>query len=210
MIEPKATASAEIVIKKSRFLATAAFTDSPEKVREEIKEMRLLHPEANHVVHAFVCSGGDIFGMSDDREPRGTAGRPVLEVVKGSGINNLLVMVVRYFGGTKLGTGGLVKAYTEAAQEVLKKLKTGPIITCCPVELELSYDLYEAVKKEMAGLFIKPPTETFEEHILITGIIDESTFEHAAEQLAELSSGRAILKKGHSPGSLHRKEQISR
>lgn len=149
MLEPKEAAEAEIEIKKSRFIALAQRVSGAEEVRRRIKETRELHPGANHVVHAFVTSGGDIFGMSDDREPKGTAGRPVLEVVRGSGIDNLLVMVVRYFGGTKLGTGGLVKAYTEAAQAVLKVLPTRPLIESISFRVVLSYDQYEPIKKSL-------------------------------------------------------------
>lgn len=191
MLEPKSDAKASIEIKKSQFIAIAKRVHSAEEVRAEIKETRAHHAEAHHVVHAFVTSGGDIFGMSDDREPKGTAGRPVLEVVKGSGIDNLLIMVVRYFGGTKLGTGGLVKAYTASAQEVLKVLETQEIIQTCDIAFSISYDIYDQVKRELFELFIEGPCEKFEEQVTISGQIPEDQLEMVKGVVRELSSGRA-------------------
>lgn len=193
MLEPKEAAEAEIEIKKSRFIALAQRVSDAEEVRRRIKETRELHPGANHVVHAFVTSGGDIFGMSDDREPKGTAGRPVLEVVRGSGIDNLLVMVVRYFGGTKLGTGGLVKAYTEAAQAVLKVLPTRPLIESISFRVVLSYDQYEPIKKALGPLLLEPPEETFMEQVIVTGKIASKDADWAAEIVREISAGRSTL-----------------
>lgn len=193
MLEPKGTAETEIEIKKSRFIALAQRVSDAEEVRRRIKETRELHPGANHVVHAFVTSGGDIFGMSDDREPKGTAGRPVLEVVKGSGIDNLLVMVVRYFGGTKLGTGGLVKAYTEAAQAVIKVLPTRPLIESSNFRIVLSYDQYEPIKKELGPLLLEPPEEAFMEQVIVTGKIASKDVDAAAEVVREISAGRSTL-----------------
>ncbi len=193
MLEPKEAAETEIEIKKSRFIALAQRVSDAEEVRRRIKETRELHPGANHVVHAFVTSGGDIFGMSDDREPKGTAGRPVLEVVKGSGIDNLLVMVVRYFGGTKLGTGGLVKAYTEAAQAVIKVLPTRPLIESSNFRIVLSYDQYEPIKKELGPLLLEPPEEAFMEQVIVTGKIASKDVDAAAEVVREISAGRSTL-----------------
>lgn len=199
MIEPAERAEAETEVKKSRFLAVAQRVEGAEEARAAVKECRSLHPSAHHVVHAFVTSGGDIFGMSDDREPKGTAGRPVLEVVKGSGIDNLLVMVVRYFGGTKLGTGGLVKAYTEAAQAVLKVLRTRPVVRSRSFRLEVSYDLYDPVSKELAKVLVSPPSEEFGELVTISGRIPEEVFEKTALAVQELSSGRFSMKKTDDP-----------
>ncbi len=194
MLEPSERASAEIEIRKSRFIAIAERADSAEAVRELIKECRSAHPQANHVVHAFLTSGGDIFGMSDDREPRGTAGRPVLEVLKGSGIDNILIMVIRYFGGTKLGTGGLVKAYTGAAQAVLKVLKTRPLIRSCSICVEISYDLYDPIRKELGKVLISHPQEDFGAVVSISGLIPEEAFGETAEAVREISNGRHELK----------------
>ena len=98
-------------------------------ISSKVKQIRDEHPNATHVVHAAVIGPkGDLYSMSDDREPKNTAGRPALEVLKGSGVTNILVCIVRYFGGTLLGTGGLVKAYGDSTKEVLGVIKTEPLI----------------------------------------------------------------------------------
>jgi len=131
MLIPLKTVSVEIVIKKSRFIAIATPLDSPEQAKSHILQSRKEHPDASHVIHAYILGKrGDLFSMSDDREPRNTAGRPVLEVLKGSGITNILVIVIRYFGGTKLGTGGLVRAYSAAAKEALSCIPVEELIHC--------------------------------------------------------------------------------
>ena len=109
---PTARAEAEIEVKKSRFIAIAIPANSLEDVKKAVQQVRSEHPDATHVVHAAVIGkAGTIYSSSDDKEPKNTAGRPALEVVKGSGITDIAVCIVRYFGGTLLGTGGLVKAY---------------------------------------------------------------------------------------------------
>ncbi|HLW21650.1 MAG TPA: YigZ family protein, partial [Sphaerochaetaceae bacterium] len=145
--------SAEIEVKRSRFIAIAEPIADAEAVKQRIAVTRALHPQANHVVHAAVLGDqGTQFSMSDDHEPKNTAGRPVLEILKGSGITNILVMVVRYFGGTLLGTGGLVKAYGDAAKAVLEHLKTEELIEKTSLTIIIGYDLYEQVRNLLADV----------------------------------------------------------
>jgi hypothetical protein len=101
--------------------------DTPEKARELWRNQKLKYDNGGHIVFAFATgSTGGILGCSDDGEPAGTAGRPTLEVVKNCGITNLIITTARWYGGIKLGTGGLVKAYTEAAQFALENAQTFP------------------------------------------------------------------------------------
>ena len=111
----------EIVINKSRFIAYKFEISSLEQVKEEIEKLRKEHKKANHVCFAYVYKGETINEKcSDDGEPSGTAGYPILNVIKKKNLTNVLVAVVRYFGGIKLGAGGLTRAYTKATAEVLK------------------------------------------------------------------------------------------
>lgn len=122
---PAARAHSEETILRSRFIADAAPADTPEAARAFIAEMRASYPDATHHCFAYVAgppgSTAQI-GMSDDGEPSGTAGRPMLAVLLGSGIGDVAVVVTRYFGGTKLGTGGLVRAYSGGVKAVLAAL----------------------------------------------------------------------------------------
>ena len=134
---PLESRTLELFVKRSRFIAKAEKVSSPEEVKPLVRRRREEHPGCSHVVWAFVTGPpkSRTMGLSDDGEPKGTAGRPVLEVLKGSGITDTLVTVVRFFGGTKLGTGGLVRAYSDAARGVLENIPTeelipGPATSC--------------------------------------------------------------------------------
>ena len=122
----------EIEIKRSRFIGSCARTDCEEEARKFIATVRSLFPDARHHCTAFLIhndAGPDTARSSDDGEPAGTAGNPMLSVLSGSGLTNITCVVTRYFGGIKLGTGGLVKAYSQAVQEVLDRAKIVRVIT---------------------------------------------------------------------------------
>jgi len=147
----------EIEILRSRFIATANFTATVEKAKQFLAEIRAEMPDASHHVYAFRVGHGNSVteGMSDDGEPTGTAGPPILSILRGnSDIGDITVVVTRYFGGTKLGTGGLVRAYSEATHTVLKEIKTEEKVEKRLLGFEVSYSLYEQVKlliKEYRG-----------------------------------------------------------
>jgi uncharacterized YigZ family protein len=113
--------SGEITEKKSRFIAHVFPICSEEEALEHIEEIRKQYWDARHNCHAFVLGDHqEISRCSDDGEPSGTAGRPILEVILGAGLHDVLIVVTRYFGGTLLGTGGLVRAYSAAAKAGLE------------------------------------------------------------------------------------------
>ncbi len=149
---PAERVQTEIVIKKSRFITTAQLATSVPEARGVIAGARAEMPDANHHVYAFRVGFGKTVteGMSDDGEPKGTSGPPTLVVLRGSGIGDIALVTTRYFGGTKLGTGGLVRAYTESAQEALSMLKTELKVEKRLLGLELPYSLYNIVKRLIA------------------------------------------------------------
>ena len=107
----------EIVEKKSRFIAQVFTVETEEKVATILEQMKKKYWDARHNCYAFVLGEtSQISRCSDDGEPSGTAGRPILEVINGKELTNILIVVTRYFGGTLLGTGGLVRAYSQSAQ----------------------------------------------------------------------------------------------
>ena len=114
-------AETEIVIEKSRFLSFARPVNSEEAAKDFVAQVREAHREAPHVVPAWVIGRDGLFmRCSDDGEPQGTAGVPTLEVLKKQGLTDVAVATVRYFGGIKLGAGGLIRAYSEAAATVIR------------------------------------------------------------------------------------------
>ena len=108
---------AEIIEKKSKFLATAVYVNSKEEAEEKIKEIKKKYFDANHNCYGYVVENFE--KCSDDGEPSKTAGAPILDIIKKKDLQNVLVVVTRYFGGTLLGTGGLVRAYSKSAQDAL-------------------------------------------------------------------------------------------
>lgn len=135
-----APARSEIEIKRSRFIASCARTDCEEAAREFIAQIRREFPDARHHCTAFIIhqdTGPDTARSSDDGEPAGTAGNPMLKVLTESDLTNVTCVVTRYFGGTKLGTGGLVRAYSGAVQQVLEDAQTVRLVTQPSYQLQL-------------------------------------------------------------------------
>lgn len=145
---------AEIVEKRSRFIAYARRTADEMAARAFIDEIRAEHPAARHHCPAYAIhqvGQNALRHSSDDGEPSGTAGRPILAVIDGAGLMDLTVVVVRYFGGTLLGTGGLVRAYTDATNAVLKTISVRRRVTRSAVELAVGHADAGRVEAELRG-----------------------------------------------------------
>lgn len=184
----------ELVIKHSRFIAEVFPVENQAAARELLKEQKQKYFDSTHVVHAFVIGkNAEILGMSDDGEPSGTAGRPVLDVLKGSGCTNIILTVTRYFGGTLLGTGGLVKAYSDSAKAVLEIAKFEPIIEKSNFKFTLNYDMYEKVKYHFNHYHIDSLQEDFTENITIFGVIFADEFNSFKKEIEDLSNARILV-----------------
>ncbi|MBY4677800.1 YigZ family protein [Marinobacterium arenosum] len=134
----------ELEIKNSSFLALAMPVDSVDDAQQQLEQIRQQHPKANHHCWARICGrpdDGQLWSCSDDGEPRGTAGQPMLQVLQHSGLGQIQVVVVRYFGGIKLGTGGLVRAYSQSVQAVLETLPLEAVVARQPVTLAVPHSL---------------------------------------------------------------------
>lgn len=185
------TATTEIEIKKSRFISIAYPVESLEEVKEKVTYTRSLHPNATHVVHsAVVGKSGTLFSSSDDREPKNTAGRPSLEVLKGSGITNICVCTIRYFGGTLLGTGGLVKAYGDSTKEVLKIVKTEELIERESFMAMMQYDHYTLAKRLLDETAATDIEEDFGVGITIKGKIPKEMHDNLQIGFQNIGQGR--------------------
>src|SRR5512133_3036726 len=138
----------EQVVVKSRFIATLAPVFSTEEARAFIARIKKEFADASHNVPAYIIGGGNTVTeyFADDGEPSGTAGRPALTVLRGSGLGDVAVIVTRYFGGTLLGTGGLVKAYTESTQIVVNAIGRGRRVPVHVAMIVIPYNLLERVR----------------------------------------------------------------
>ncbi|MGB0734327.1 MAG: YigZ family protein, partial [Pontibacterium sp.] len=141
---PKKSTEIEIEIKNSRFIGYAEPTSSIAQAQAVIAARKALHPKANHNCWAFLAGAPNTYenrGCSDDGEPKGTAGQPMLKVLDHSGIGHLCVVVTRYFGGIKLGTGGLVRAYSQCTSQTIEALTLVQFIPQASLRLSFPYPL---------------------------------------------------------------------
>ena len=149
-LTPKGGQNCEIEIKRSRFLAFIQHTKGTEEAKSFIHSLKATYPDARHHCYAFIGgspSDSNLFGFSDDGEPSGTAGMPIFTHLKHSGLGEVTIVVVRYFGGTKLGTGGLARAYGEAAKQALVNLPTTKHITMEEQVIELTFSQEAQIRK---------------------------------------------------------------
>lgn len=189
---PLETHRTEIIVVNSRFIATAGYVQTVEEAKRFLANVRSEMPDASHHVYAFRIGYGNsvIEGMSDDGEPSGTAGPPALAVLRGTEIGDVIVVVTRYFGGTKLGTGGLVRAYTEAAQSVLSTLKTVLNIKRQTVGIDFGYPLYERIKRLIGQFDGVIEDETFAADITLLVSFPVDRLSGFTADLKELTAGQ--------------------
>ena len=193
---------AELMIKNSRFVAEAFPVTSPEAARELWRTQRARYDNGNHVVYAFITGPqGNVMGCSDDGEPAGTAGRPTLAVLKGSGLTGCIITTARWFGGIKLGTGGLVRAYSDCAKAALAKAEIAELVPEAEVEIELHYNCYESAKLLFAAAGFSAAEENFAQHITLKGTLPAAAVDRLRNSLQELTSNPDALRVVLTPES---------
>jgi len=192
---PAGEATVELVIKNSRFIGRAAYTPTVNHAKAFIEQVKSEYPNYTHAVYAFAVGYGATVthGMSDAGEPSGTAGRPALAVVKGSNLGDVAVVIVRYFGGTKLGTGGLVKAYTETAQLALAELPVTEKVERTTVLVAINYSWYEQVKRLVEAYHGQIDDEEFTTEITLTLTFIVDDLPPFAAGLLELTGGQVAV-----------------
>ena len=184
----------EIVEKKSRFISTIRKCETEEEAVAFIEEMKKKYWDARHNCSAFIIgSRGELTRCSDDGEPSGTAGRPMLEVLTGSGIRNIAVVVTRYFGGTLLGTGGLVRAYADATKAAIEAADVVTVSVCVDIILEVPYSLYEQLCRIAEAAGAKLAESDFAENVLLTFRMLDGTQPPFLEKLTELTRGQSEI-----------------
>ncbi len=192
---PKSATRIEYRVSNSRFCGMIGRADTVEEARAFHQRVRDEMPDATHHVYAFVVGYGASVteGMSDDGEPSGTAGPPTLAVLRGSGIGDVVLVTTRYFGGTKLGTGGLVHAYSQTAREAVAALEVEEKVIRTRAGIEVPYRLYDRVSRLItrhAGLV---DDEEFAGEVLIVLHIPEDNLPSFASELLDLSAGQIHL-----------------
>jgi uncharacterized YigZ family protein len=181
----------EIRVVNSRFITTIAPAFTVAEARAFIDRVKSEFPDASHNVPAYLIGHGSsvIAHCSDDGEPSGTAGRPILAVLRGSGLGDVVVVVTRYFGGTKLGTGGLVRAYSDAVREGLAVLPRAVKVTTHIVMIAAPYGLYERLRLLVEKHQGQVVDEDFGVDVTLTVRVTVDGYPAFQDALRELSGG---------------------
>lgn len=169
---------------------------SPEDGHALVQRVRACYPDATHHCWAFVAGppgATSRIGMSDDGEPHGTAGRPMLTVLLHSAIGEIGAVVTRWYGGTKLGTGGLARAYSAAVQEALAGVPTRPCIAVRRCRIRIPYTQLSSCRQALAAAEAQEVTETFGEAIEIACGIPEDRLDALQQLLRDLTRGQSTL-----------------
>ncbi len=186
----------ELVEKKSRFIATVRKCETEEEAVSFIEEIKKKNWNASHNCSAFVIgSRGELTRCSDDGEPGGTAGRPMLEVLLGEGIRNAAVVVTRYFGGTLLGTGGLVRAYTQAVKEGLKACRIGVMSYGCEVSVSTDYNGIGKILYLLGQRGIEPVESAYTDTVALKLLIPYGLFEELQKDMVEATNGKVTIER---------------
>lgn len=184
----------EIVEKKSRFIGQIQPVASEEEAYAFIESIRKKHYDARHNCFAFsVGTELPMLRFSDDGEPQGTAGKPILEVINGSGIHNICIVVTRYFGGTLLGTGGLVRAYTEASKAALLNCETRIMQRLLPVDIRTNYTDMGKIQYILNTNKISINDTVFSDDVVFKTEIPLTVSDRILAEITETTGARAKL-----------------
>lgn len=186
----------ESIVNRSRFICYLRPCDSAEQAKSFIKELQLLHPQANHHCYAFItrdAQDSQSYGFSDDGEPSGTAGRPMLSVLQGHGVGQVCAVVVRYFGGTKLGTGGLQRAYGGSVRQALGFLQSTMKIAMVHKTLACHYNQVDDVLHLLNKVEGKVLSQAYQQQVIFNLAIPTDKLTVMQESLQTMSSGQLVL-----------------
>ena len=187
----------EKVIEKSRFITYSTHVESEEEAKSFLLEIRKKHSLATHVCYAFIADKtGNLQRFSDDGEPQGTAGIPILEVLKAKKLYETAVAVVRYFGGIKLGAGGLVRAYSSGAAENLDGADIRVLETCAERFIEVDYTGVDSVQKYINTHNCSLLSTDYGEKVRFLAAVKKAEADGFCEGLIDYMQGRVKIEKG--------------
>ncbi|WP_158965810.1 YigZ family protein [Paraglaciecola sp. L3A3] len=182
----------ELEIKRSKFLTLANNASSRKEADDFVRSLRELHPQASHVCWAYIAGAPNttVRSMSDDGEPSGTAGMPMLKVIEHSGYGDIVVAVVRYFGGTKLGTGGLQRAYSDAVAQVLVDMPTKIKVSRSHLKFIYDYEFEGAVSRLIGRYDVENTQSEYGANVVTCIDVATSEFNDLKAELINTTSGK--------------------
>ena len=183
----------EIIINKSKFVGLATPIESEEHALEIIQKVKKEHYNANHNVYAYQFGENDETQRSnDDGEPNGTAGKPVLEIIKKEKLKNTLIIVTRYFGGIKLGSGGLIRAYAQSAKEGILAAKKGYNLLMNNVTVKYDYTCHGKIENYLQKFEYVQGSE-FTDKVELSILLEDEEFETFKKEIMNITSGQAEI-----------------
>lgn len=185
----KEAASGEYEEKRSRFIGTILPCETEEEATRILSEFRTKHWDARHCVYAYVLRSGTV-RFSDDGEPHSTAGKPVLEVLQHSGLQDAIIVVVRYFGGVLLGTGGLCRAYTASARAALDAAQIVEMRPSCIYRIDCPYADHDRLLSELSFLNVEVQGSEFAEAVRLTVAVEQENAAVFENRIRESFSAR--------------------
>ena len=186
-------ASAEYEEKKSRFIGQVAHVQTEEEAVAFLNGVRAANPMARHNVYAYVLRENNRVRYSDDGEPARTSGLPTLSVIEHAELTDVICVTTRYFGGTLLGTGGLVRAYTKAAQDAFAAAQVVTYAPCCDIMVSVDYPLYDTLNHWLGTQGIQVLDATFATDVTVEIRVLSSEADAVSAALVELTHGSAEL-----------------
>lgn len=185
----------EIVIEKSRFICTLKRVRNEDEAKSFVSSVKAKYPDATHNCYAYIADEGAFFiKFSDDGEPQGTAGIPMLETLKNKGLKQVAVVVTRYFGGIKLGTGGLARAYADCVKRAIDLSGTVENLYSCTLKTVVSYQLYPKILKLLESeKAVKNSEDFINDGVEITFTIPVEKQTDIKDKILDYSSGKSSV-----------------
>ena len=185
-------AKAELVVHKSRFISCAAPVFSQDQAVQYLHEIKAFYPDATHRCYAYILgSSAGIMRYSDDGEPSGTAGIPILEVLKMKGLANICLIVVRYFGGTLLGAGGLARAYTKSSVQVLNAADMVMMTPSLRMIMKVPYTMWDILQRRITDMPVIVEHTAYGADVQVTLVLRQSDEALVSSSLIQSCEGRA-------------------
>ncbi len=192
-----AESECEKVIERSRFIARCAHAEGEEQARAFVARVRAQHSLATHNCFAFVADKeGNLLRFSDDGEPQGTAGMPILEVIRSKKLFETTVVVTRYFGGIKLGAGGLVRAYAGAAADVLAAADIRAFTPCRDISLTVGYEHYDAIRRYLSARDCSVKDTQYTDKVCVVAAVRSAEAAAFAAGAVDFMGGRVSCAEG--------------
>lgn len=185
----------EFEMKKSIFIGHAAPVKSEEEALEYIAKYKKKYSDATHNVWAYLIKKGNLMRYTDDGEPSGTSGIPVLDIIRKGGFTDAVIVVTRYFGGTLLGTGGLVRAYSAAAKEAVDDAGLASFRNFDEIIVESDYQMYQKLKNYLKHPDIIVDETEFSGTVTVKIAVLDTSTESVCRDISEMSAGRAVIEK---------------